>query len=121
MISNISHAEAVLLQGVDLTTNHLQSVLAHVMRPSMDSADIYLQQSQSESWSLEDGMVKSGDYGVQKGFGLRALCGVQSGYAYSDNISLPMLQQASRASASIIRTGGESVACLLYTSPSPRD
>jgi TldD protein len=52
-----------------------------------DFADIYLQRIASESWRLEEGEVKTGDYSLQQGAGLRAVRGDAAAYGYADEIS----------------------------------
>lgn len=108
MNSNLSIVESILLEPAALTRDQLQVLLGKIMLPMVDLADIYLQQSECESWSMEDGQVKSGDYSMERGFGVRAVSGVQSGYAYADNINLQLLEKACVASTSIVRGGGES-------------
>lgn len=111
MTSNLSLAATVLLEPAGLSIEQLQTVLAKAMRPKVDWSDIYLQESRRESWFLEDGQVKSGDYSIEKGFGFRVVSGVQSGYAYADNINLQLLNKACRAASSIVQSG----ACLSST------
>ena len=40
----------------------LEEVLGKAMTRAVDSADIYLQGARGESWSLEDGIVKTGRF-----------------------------------------------------------
>src|SRR4029077_12164833 len=72
-----------------------------------DFADLYFQLSHQESWSLEDGMVKDGSASIEQGVGVRALAGEKTGFAYSDEIVLPALTEASRAARAIAVQGGE--------------
>src|SRR5687768_17350648 len=75
------------------------------MRHSVDFADVYFQLSRQESWSLEDGIVKEGSAGIEQGVGVRALSGEKTGFAYSDEIILPALEEASRAARAIASQG----------------
>lgn len=52
-------SEQLLTPG-DLTLDSLQSVLGELAGPGIDAADLYFQGQISESWALEDGIVKEG-------------------------------------------------------------
>ena len=73
MSNSIDIVSQQLLFPADLSQQQLESVLARALTANVDQADIYLQSSQSEQWYLEDGIVKEGDFSVERGFGLRAV------------------------------------------------
>ena len=77
------------------------------MSSSIDSADLYFQLSREESWALEDGIVKEGSASIEQGVGVRAVAGEKTGFAYSDEIVLPALEEASRAARAIAMRGGD--------------
>lgn len=87
----------------------LQRVLNQIMGHAVDNADLYFQISRHESWSLEDGMVKEGHHNIEQGIGVRAMSGTRTGFAYSDEILMPALTEASRAARAIAREGGQAV------------
>ena len=74
---------------------------------AVDAADLYFQLSREESWALEDGIVKEGSASIEQGVGVRALAGEKTGFAYSDEIMLPALEEAARAARAIARSGGQ--------------
>ena len=82
-------------------------MFGEVLRHSVDFADLYFQLSREESWALEDGIVKDGSASIEQGVGVRALAGEKTGFAYSDEIVLPALEEASRAARAIASQGGE--------------
>ena len=102
MLQSVS--EHLLAPG-DLTLDSLGSVLGEVAGPGIDAADLYFQSQVSESWVLEDGIVKEGSFNLDQGVGVRAQSGEKTGFAYSNAISLDALQQAARAARSISRAG----------------
>jgi TldD protein len=108
MTQDPSYAVAAqsLLLPADLNARQLEEVLGKVMTRSVDSADIYLQGARAESWLLEDGIVKSGDFSIDRGFGLRVVSGEKTGFAYADEIALPALQSAAQSARSIVQSGG---------------
>jgi TldD protein len=83
----------------------LEQVFGEVLTHSVDFADVYFQLSRQESWSLEDGIVKDGSASIEQGVGVRALSGEKTGFAYSDEILLPALTEASHAARAIAAQG----------------
>ncbi len=101
----ISQAENRLLAPGGLGTRDLDRVLVQLMGPSIDAADLYFQHARSESWILEEGLVKAGRHTIEQGVGVRVISGEKTGFAYSDEIVLPRLLDASRAARAIAQTG----------------
>lgn len=85
--------------GIDQETIH--KVLAEALRYGGDYADIYFQNSLSNSIRLEDNIVHSASTGVQLGVGIRVLNGDQTGYSFTEELSLPSMQAAARTAANI--------------------
>lgn len=117
--SFLTIAEQSLLQPAELSISHLEGLLGALFQHSIDSADLYFQAKKSESWSLEDGIVKDAQYSVDRGVGVRAISGEKTGFAYSDDILLPSLKQAIRAAGSIAVLGGEQKIKVLSPVKSP--
>lgn len=104
-MSYIDTANDILLTPTGLGVNDLQNVLDKMMGNSINRADLYFQTSRQESWVLEDGIVKEGNYNIEQGVGVRAISGEKTGFSYSDEIVLPALIQAADAAKSIARAG----------------
>jgi TldD protein len=100
-------ARELILRPGGLDDALIDSALAQVMSSSVDAADLYFQVSREESWALEDGIVKEGSASIEQGVGVRALAGEKTGFAYSDEIVLPALEEASRAARAIAARGGD--------------
>ncbi|TSA50689.1 MAG: metalloprotease TldD [Nitrosomonadales bacterium] len=100
-------AVSALLTPYQLDQNALQGVLGSIMSHQVDYADLYFQYSRAESWGLEEGQVKSGSFSIDQGVGVRAVSGEKTAFAYSDDISLPALQQAAQATRAIAAQGGD--------------
>ena len=98
-------AEHRILAPAGLDEGHLGKVLGGIMGRAVDSADLYFQTSRTEAWSLEDGIVREGSHSIEQGVGVRAMSGEKTGFAYSDEILLPALEQASIAARAIARAG----------------
>ncbi|VAW89118.1 TldD protein, part of TldE/TldD proteolytic complex [hydrothermal vent metagenome] len=105
MDASIDSVTQQLLAPGGLDMNNLEQVLASIMTHDVDYADLYFQASRFESWTLEDGIVTDGVHSVEQGVGARAVSGEKSGFAYSDEIALPSLQEAATAARAIARQG----------------
>lgn len=106
MTNTLNIARSSILEPAGITENQLQSVLGGILGHSVDSADLYFQVLRNESWMLEEGIIKDGHYHIDRGVGVRAISGEKTGFAYSDDIVLPALEQAANAAGSIARVGG---------------
>src|SRR5688572_23109188 len=105
-------SEQILLAPGGLDRAALDRVLSSIHEHDVDFADLYFQQSRFESWSLEEGIVKSGTFSIDRGVGVRAVSGERQAFAYSDDISLPALEEAAFAVRAIGRQGHTAVAPL---------
>jgi TldD protein len=94
-----------LLKPGGLEIDSLPAVLHQLAGPGIDAADLYFQSMVSESWLLEDGIVKEGGFHMDQGVGVRAQSGEKTGFAYSNAITLDALNQAAQAARSISRSG----------------
>ena len=108
-LAALATAKELLLAPQGLTESDLQRALAEIFRHRVDYADLYFQYTRSESWSLEEGIVKSGSFGIEQGVGVRAVTGDKQAFAYSDQITLPALLAAAEATRSIARQGAGKV------------
>src|SRR5258708_37486385 len=100
-------AEQRLLVPGGLAAGDLDRVFARLVGPSIDAADLYFQHSRSESWMLEDGIVKEGNHSIEQGVGVRAMSGEKTGFAYSDEIVLPELLTAAASARAIAQSGAD--------------
>jgi TldD protein len=89
-------AKQNLLVPSGLTENDLTRVMGQLLGGRIDSGDLYFQSVQSEAYVLEDGIIKEGSHSLDQGVGLRAISGEKVGFAYSDDIILPALEQATQ-------------------------
>jgi TldD protein len=60
----------------------------------MDDGELYLEYSQSESLSLDDGRIKSVSFDTTQGFGLRAVAEDAAGYAHASELSEAAIERA---------------------------
>lgn len=112
-IHDVNHeglAREVLLTPHGLDIQDLQRVFDVVHEHRINDADLYLQSTQEEHWSMENGQVTSGAFSVDQGFGLRAIHTDETAFAYSQHIDLNQLMTAARAVRSVATYGSEHTA-----------
>ena len=80
------HPEKVFFSNTDLDegklTNYTNLALNH-----LDDGELYLEYKQSDALLLDDNRIKSANYDIEKGFGLRGVVGESTAYAHSSQIS----------------------------------
>jgi TldD protein len=104
-IERLAIARSLLLEPFGLSEATLASALATIATHRIDDADLYFQYTRSEGWSLEEGIVKSGSFGIDQGVGVRAIAGEKTAFAYSDDISEAALMDAARTVRTIAAAG----------------
>ncbi|HVP08909.1 MAG TPA: metalloprotease TldD [Burkholderiales bacterium] len=116
----LSAADACLLAPFDLERRKLEAVYGVLAGRRLDYADLYFQHTRSESWSLEEGIVKSGSFSIEQGVGVRAVSGEKTAFAYSDEISFSALQDAARATRAIAQSGRSQAGRVARRAAAPR-
>lgn len=104
-MNNFDIAKNTILNPIGLDDSALSKLLQIISGKHIDLADLYFQTALSESFSLEDGLVKNASYSVDRGVGIRAVSGDKTGFAYSDDVDLHALEQAAFAAKSISKSG----------------
>ncbi|HWS11543.1 MAG TPA: metalloprotease TldD [Rhodocyclaceae bacterium] len=112
-------ANRYLLEPNELTPSRLEGVFGTLFGHRVDYGDLYFQYGRSEAWSLEEGIVKSGSFNIEQGVGVRAVSGEKTAFAYSDEISLPALDTAARATRAIAAQGAEKLMPMLRQGARP--
>jgi TldD protein len=118
--SHFSTANETLLAPSGLDVPALQTVLGNIMSHKVDYADLYFQYSRSESWGLEEGQVKSGNFSIDQGVGVRAVSGEKTAFAYSDDIHLSALEEAANATRAIAALGNEQAGQIVQRVEAPQ-
>jgi TldD protein len=98
-------AQDCLLSPFELNRDQLHKALGLIAKHRVDDADLYFQYTCSEAWFLEEGIVKTGNFAIDQGVGLRAVCGEKTAFAYSDDISWKALKEAAQTVRSIAQQG----------------
>ncbi len=87
------------LATFDLDEARLATVLEQALVAGVDHADIFYEQCRSEVVAVDDGRVRTASTSDTQGLGVRVISGERQGYAHTDVLRLPALQEATRAAA----------------------
>jgi TldD protein len=85
--------------GVDQAT--VARVMSELTANGADTADLYFQHRRTNTLMLEDGIVSSARSGIEQGVGLRVVIGDQTGYAFTEDVTLPSMLAAARTASAI--------------------
>lgn len=77
--------------GMDATRvgREVQQALA-----GMDDGELFLEYTQSESLTFDDGRLRNASYNTDQGFGLRSVLGEATGYAHASELSEAAIRRA---------------------------
>ncbi|HKZ52515.1 MAG TPA: DNA gyrase modulator, partial [Candidatus Acidoferrales bacterium] len=81
----------------------LEQTIAEALGRGGDFADVYVEHRQHTSLQLEERLLKESSEAVALGAGVRVVLGEQTGYAYTNELSLERLLEAARTAAAIAR------------------
>src|SRR5438093_12344481 len=102
-------SEATSPAAVDLAARLPRELVAELLALGCSSgaefAEVYGERSVRASCLLEEDRLKSSEYSVIQGVGIRAIRGDQTGYAYADGFAPEDLREAARVAARIARDG----------------
>lgn len=100
---NIQISESVksYLDHFEVTAPMLQKVIAVAMSKGGDYADLFFEHKITNSLGLEDGKVNRAYSNIDFGVGIRVLKGDQTGFAYSENVTLDDMMNAAKMAANI--------------------
>jgi TldD protein len=108
-LSTLGTARDILLTPFGIDESTLITTIGSMFSHKVDYADLYFQFTRSESWGLEEGIVKSGNFSIDQGVGVRAVSGDKTAFSYSGEISEQALKKAAEATRTIARRGAGKV------------
>ena len=89
------------LDHFEVTIQMLRKVIAAAMSKGGDYADLFFEHRKTNILSLEDGTVNRAGSNIDFGVGIRVLKGDQTGFAYTENITLIDMLNAAKLAANI--------------------
>ncbi|WP_375205061.1 metalloprotease TldD [Hyphococcus sp.] len=88
--------DSYFFSRTDLDRARTQSILDDALNGA-DDGELYLEYGQSEAFVFDDNRLKTANFDVNQGFGLRAVNGESTGYAHSSELSEAALKRAADA------------------------
>jgi TldD protein len=104
-----------------LTSSAMERLVGSALRGRVEHADLYLEYRVSEELVLEEGAVKKASRHVSQGAGVRAQSGERTGYAHTDDLALPNLEEAARQARAIADQSSTSAVVAVAPSGRPHD
>src|SRR5262249_2485651 len=104
-----------------LTSSTMERLLGSTLAGRVDHADLYLEYRVSEELVLEEGAVKKASRYVGQGAGVRAQSGERTGYAHTDDLALPNLEEAARQARAIADQASTSAVTAVAGRGTPHD
>ena len=117
----LAHPERFFEDRFGLTASVMERLLGSTLARRVDHADLYLEYRVNEELLLEEGAVKKASRHVSQGAGLRAQSGERTGYAHTDDVSLPNLEEAARQARAIADRAGSSAVVAVSAGGTPHD
>ncbi len=93
--------QPMTFQRFGIDTETIRKILAEALIYGGDYADVYFENTISNSIRLEDNIVNSASTHVTLGVGIRVLKGDQTGYSFTEDLSLESMKAAARTAANI--------------------
>ena len=97
------------LNHFEVSAEMLQKVIAAAMSKGGDYADLFFEHKISNSLGLEDGKVNRAYSNIDFGVGIRVLKGDQTGFAYSETVTLDAMLNAAKLAANIANSNAKSI------------
>lgn len=101
VIAALATAKSLILDPWGLSETDMARAMGEIFTHQVDYADLYFQYTRTEGWSLEEGIVKTGNFSIEQGVGVRAISGEKTAFAYSDTLSSDALLESARVVRSI--------------------
>lgn len=100
-MDNLTYVKEHLLAKSGIDEAFLAKCLSLLAERKIDFGDLFFESVISESFSLDEGIIKSGAFNITAGVGVRTLLGEKCGFAYSDVIEPNGILEACYAARSI--------------------
>jgi TldD protein len=97
----------------------MERLLSRAMSRGAEFAEVYAERATTTAVALDEDRIRSAQSGVAQGVGVRAVKGVQVGYAWSDDLDERALERAAETAARIADAGGEMPPIAVRRQPLP--
>lgn len=100
-MTRLSENAESYLNHFEVTPEMLKKVISAALSKGADYADLFFEHTLNNTSALEDGKVNSAYSNVSSGVGIRVLKGEQTGYAYSEDLSIEAMLKSAVTAANI--------------------
>jgi TldD protein len=97
-MTDLARSDELFFTRTGMNRDKVERIVGDALA-GMDDGELFLEWSQSESVTFDDGRIKSASFDQSQGFGLRALSGEACGYAHASDLS----EEAIRRAANTVR------------------
>ncbi len=94
-----------LIDRFDASRDDIERLVSQSLKGG-DDGELFLEYREAEALVFDNGRLKTGSFGQDQGFGLRAVAGENVGYAHAGDLSLAALKRAAEAVAGAARGHG---------------
>ncbi len=102
-MSVLANTDELFFGRSGLDRSRVERLTAEALKGA-DDGEMYLEYSQSEALSFDDGKLKSASFDTTQGFGLRAVKGEAAGYAHASELSEDAMRRAA-ATVKAVQSG----------------
>jgi TldD protein len=104
-MSDLARSDDLFFTRTGMDRARVERIVAEALAGT-DDGELFLEWSQSESLSFDDGRIKSASFDQSQGFGLRALAGETCGYAHASDLSEDAIRRAGATVQAVRRGSG---------------
>ena len=124
-MSSLAATDDLFFTRAGLDRGRVEAIAGEALAGA-DDGELFLEYSQSEALSFDDGRLKSASFDTTQGFGLRAIAGETAGYAHASELSEPAIRRAAATVKAVAAGQGGTLALppggtnrSLYTGENP--
>ena len=104
-VSNIEITNKIFFDNNDISKSKISSIINDTLL-KCDDGEIFLENSNNETFFFDDGRMKNVSYNNSQGFGIRSILGEIRGYAHSGTINEKSIVKAAKTVESISKNKG---------------
>ena len=104
-VTNLEITNKIFFDNNDISKSKISSIINDTLL-KCDDGEIYLENSNNETFFFDDGRMKNVSYNNSQGFGIRSILGEIRGYAHSGTINEKSIVKAAKTVESISKNKG---------------
>lgn len=101
-MNSLDVSQKIFFDQTDLDKTRVESIVSDALQGA-DGGELYMEYTQSEGISMEDGQVKTSSYDIKQGFGLRSVLGEVVAFAHTPDLSEASLKKCAQTAKSVLK------------------